>query len=1162
MMCCLPDACSSKRQSLQHTALCKGSNVMQGGKLRNAELQGFHIRLKKLLCEAEARTGDKRSAASGKHPGHQKTPAFVLSLVKTAVTINVEGKRPYLPKGGFTDVGLHTGGIPRDTAWPLARETCRVLLAIHCSCTEASTHPEELWAQALAHFDLWILKRQVAAVKPRLLRQDILTGTMQILDCAAAKGSLLVQSGQISDEACNAFLEGCCTARNLLDNAAAKRALRKAQAFTLEPGTVTEMCGSDCCHPPLGKTPAAMMPRATSSGLKEARARAQKNLGALPVLQAFSSAFKDAKSAMCTWKEWAASNGKVAPQLALRSLEEELFRRAAEGISRHTIQISEMDDLAEAVDMYREILSSLMGKLAVERSMPMLSVELRSRELLVVWVAFCLVHASMGEDILTNPMYGVALRWEDLRHLTLSDKLGTDAALGVATYLKQWRSHPGGEVFSLRDNGSATFQMATEYSARNAKLNDCLTLELRDAKARVDAHWAEVQRKQSEARTLRTQLAHARAKVSQREAEKEAARVSYQLRPSNASTIRRFDDACHYLSSAEGEVRALEIKLKAAEQSPQPVIQPLPKDNGRAQCTLFFLHMPRHFRHLSRLSFLGQQLLLPVPPGDQQRGHLIQVAGLNASLHGHHGIYRRDTWCPSPTAPGGATEGAVGLMTKGSVPEQKDIGSRHVDYLNSPSDGVWYPDSLHPAMSWKGGGKNVDHKLGGVFFNPFASLPNGMVVDYFTEPLDKDYSQLQWAMPQYGSVKEISSTRGNEALARQDMRPIWLTKPGYLDFGSLRSYPCGQLRRLCCILKERSLPFSHPAVQTLVRQALYHLGSLSGTAELSLFWRTEFTPTELLPMLELELSKLASDLSECPRDWESVVLLGEIAAFISNWHSPCKSAVRKFAAATRHWANIHQDLPEDDDSKAAQAKQARQCLLRMASLNCYGTGELSLEDIEEMVLLSVQIWHGIFLDERSGMMQRQVEMAWMCANVMARRHREVMEGVERDPGILTRSVQTVLDHAPSTLTNSWKQLRSITSLSSMAAYEAVGEDGYLYSINVLDGTVLLNGCPPGKLPREVLKHRLYRRTFHRHDFEVSGNLAMIDGKLSTTHPQDGRFNYVFFFTEDDGLAVHEQDQELASSLELLDPGSDLTCGVWGGQLPVRLRELCSHWINR
>jgi hypothetical protein len=33
-------------------------------------------------------------------------------------------------------------------------------------------------------------------------------------------------------------------------------------------------------------------------------------------------------------------------------------------------------------------------------------------------------------------------------------------------------------------------------------------------------------------------------------------------------------------------------------------------------------------------------------------------------------------------------------------------------------------------------------------------------------------------------------------------------------------------------------------------------------------------------------------------------------------------------------------------------------------------------------------------------------------------------------------------------------------------------------------------------------------------------------------------------------------------LELLDVGADCSCGAWGSQLPIRLREMCSHWLCR
>jgi hypothetical protein len=95
-----------------------------------------HLRLK----EAQNRTGDQRTAVKGPD-SHQKTPGFIRSLLQSAVVTVVnnaageaaeekpanreEQKRlDKRPQGGFTDVGLHTGGKSRHTTWPLV---CAVL---------------------------------------------------------------------------------------------------------------------------------------------------------------------------------------------------------------------------------------------------------------------------------------------------------------------------------------------------------------------------------------------------------------------------------------------------------------------------------------------------------------------------------------------------------------------------------------------------------------------------------------------------------------------------------------------------------------------------------------------------------------------------------------------------------------------------------------------------------------------------------------------------------------------------------------------------------------------------------------------------------------------------------------------------------------------------
>ena len=84
---------------------------------------------------------------------------------------------------------------------------------------------------------------------------------------------------------------------------------------------------------------------------------------------------------------------------------------------------------------------------------------------------------------------------------------------------------------------------------------------------------------------------------------------------------------------------------------------------------------------------------------------------------------------------------------------------------------------------------------------------------------------------------------------------------GFQALGSLRTYPLTQLRKLCVALRERMLPWGRPAVQAVVRQALYHLGELTDSAEPELSWRAGWdAPGGVLDTLCAELEALVADL--------------------------------------------------------------------------------------------------------------------------------------------------------------------------------------------------------------------------------------------------------------------------------------------------------------
>ena len=109
------------------------------GQLPEELVQAFDTEVALRLEEAHSRKGDDRTAVKGLD-SHLKTPGFIRSLLQNAVTSVVKAaagqtargghthsdRRSFdkEPQGGFTDVGLHTGGRHRHATWPLV---CAVL---------------------------------------------------------------------------------------------------------------------------------------------------------------------------------------------------------------------------------------------------------------------------------------------------------------------------------------------------------------------------------------------------------------------------------------------------------------------------------------------------------------------------------------------------------------------------------------------------------------------------------------------------------------------------------------------------------------------------------------------------------------------------------------------------------------------------------------------------------------------------------------------------------------------------------------------------------------------------------------------------------------------------------------------------------------------------
>ena len=545
--------------------------------------------------------------------------------------------------------------------------------------------PEVLFQQAMAHMDLWLLQRQLELMTAVTATPEAINCCMQMLESAARKAAALALEGHDV----SGYEAACASARAHIEAAAAERALQVALKYQLPPAE--ELMGASKhlgnWEVPKGVIPPPHEVNLEQEGLAAARKRAEKNLGSLKVMEG-GKPLREALPMLLQLLQQrqqgvrgfagAVAGGDVAVLLALRAVEQQLFSSAVVGFAQPASRLDNPDQvklLEDVVDAYRHISREFASSKASDAFM---KVELHSREVLVVWVAYCISFEAARKQHPLVAQYGVALDFKDLRHLVLSDKAAVDAALGVAEYLRQ-QQKPGVELFSLRDQGAATFSFAERFGRQDGKMSETWMQEKQDAEERVQKHWQEVQRKQKLATDLRKQLEVLRAEFRKLNSEADA----LYIRHLRYQTLE-YDHARSSANTKSSEVTTTESQLRNAEKAPAAVIQPLPQAEVRGLQWIFFLYMPPVLRCLSRSSFLAQQLLLPIPDRrtpagawpchpDELTDSISVKPPFKTSLWAHYSQYQTCSY-HSPSSRRSGSEGQVLFRSYEEAPKSQDIG--------------------------------------------------------------------------------------------------------------------------------------------------------------------------------------------------------------------------------------------------------------------------------------------------------------------------------------------------------------------------------------------------------------------------------------------------------------------------------------------------------
>lgn len=1088
-----------------------------------------------ILKTVQKRKGSGRSAAFNEQ-GHQKTPAMIQAVLSQALHhLSNANESMKSPLGGFTDVGAHTGGSERNTAWPLLQIVLQHVLELLGSPQLSRKITAQLYL-ALAESGVSNIREQNQSFKTvsREKYRGQVNSIMQTIRYAQKEILDLLNLNELSDHS-YLFANRCVLIRHILTTETTYRSELLGKQFELFPSKETDQCERDFIIPITLRKGVTKRMTDMSEIHKKALLNINYVLSAKDLGQDWFLLYK--------WIGKQQKNAFIEKIFFCRTVEAFMFNAFNGEMTQDESVISIIDKI---VDIYQNVVSSTLKDSTVSALM---QVELRSREVLVLWIAFCICHSlvSYREPLVLN--YSPALIPQDLKHLVLSEKLSKDALFKVAKYLHQHNQH-GAFLFSLRP-GDGTIDFAKEYAEQSVQIQSKWDTERDAAEKRKNVRWEKIQKQKEKLDLLDHELQNLK---NERQIWLNRFDMTEEVRYGPFATTSK-NDKDRQIATARLKDFKLDIKIKMSEISnmerpPTGIMQPLPSSPSKALPILFFLSMPESLEILSRLSFTAQCVLLPrdaesgnfLNPGDLEKGNFRYSRTSKSLWYEYYG-----KTCTGRSFPAARTR-----VTLGS---NECIGPGNSWYPNnvrmhfSADTGVWHPDSISIHLLWKDPwSSDSSHH----FLDPFKTMHSeGDFVRAFTEVIKNE--DIEWSSPQYGSC--VAPERGNEGLSRLFNIPLEYSGDQYLHITGLRAYPHLQFRNVCTLLKQRKIPLGDYHTQDLVRQALFHIGDLSIDEKIGEQWHMDTSTFDGWICLRETLQLLCDELRFKTREHESFQFLGELAAYASQWDFKTSIVAREFAKVARGWAD---DLSKQEilcKPEELDEIRLRRCLFYLYALLCFGENISSTDTQFICDLIVMSYYYGLFKDKSSD--SHAVDIFFTRAKwITSKWLDQLLDFITEDSTVLTNAMNLIVDRKRESLF--WERCYEDNSTISTNCFTAVSDDGHHFCLNLLTGSFLLDGEPPSRLSENFLSNPMYRKVFGSRNFEVVRGEADL---LSTTRPILDRFYEFGKAHGRSGILIREIEESKEHGtlhLELLDPDSESS--KWASDMYVRTRNMYSHWI--
>ncbi|KAF8551327.1 hypothetical protein OG21DRAFT_1524515 [Imleria badia] len=407
---------------------------------------------------------------------------------------------------------------------------------------------------------------------------------------------------------------------------------------------------------------------------------------------------------------------------------------------------------------------------------------------------------------------------------------------------------------------------------------------------------------------------------------------------------------------------------------------------------------------------------------------------------------------------------------------------------------------------------------------------------------------------------DITSHTSNEVLANQADCHKDLSIHEFMAFGHLRSGGSLQWLNILRELRGRSLSFRRQEIHSLVAQAVSQAGPLG---DAGWTWHEEIQQPSFCYALIAELESLLRDVKA---NWLEGVTMDTISLLLRRilTSSPNQAVSQKVLVLLYAMRQRLFSWVTDLSNKLTETRrdeELRGLLLDTATI-CRSTFDMDPamirvvlcfpEDVEALLSSAILIH-----DNTPG----NVSSLPTHSQLLLDRDRCLSLALENALSdiIRTPAGNRGIDHAVRRVWplyrpgSKWQPLRN-TSWFSCTTASTTSQCSQVVSFNLLDGSLLVDGKPLGRLPSAIVQHPLHNLIFGKQVLDViPADLAGMD--YSTRDMISD--HQVYFSLENDDLVIRAKRAAARNSetIELI-PHEKLT-----GDLPEVLIEGHAHWLN-